>query len=457
MATPIHTVVLAGGEGRRMCSALAKPLHPLCGLPMMSYVLRAARLDESRTPIAVLGHCAGEIGAHYRMVRTVEQGAFAGSGGALCAALPLLKNETGRALVVAADLPLLRRETLLALAALPGDAAFLSSVLPDPAGHARVLRGSSGEVEAIAEGGLTPEQELIRETRVSAYCFELGELIPLLESLCPDAADREVPMAEIVRMLLKAGCAVRTLSIPPEEALGVNDRAQLACATKELRRRINLAHMRAGVTMIDPDCTYVDATVKLGRDVTLYPGVVLEGNTVIGEGTVLYPACRIADSQFGKNCSAQGVVAREAVVGDSVALGPYVNLRPQAQLRDGVHVGNYIEVKNSVVGEGTKLPHLSYIGDGDVGRHVNVGCGTVFVNYDGYKKHRTVIGDNAFIGCHTALVAPVRVGAGAFTAAGSVITEDVPPDSLAVARARQVNKEGYVARLRVKRGETTKE
>ena len=458
MTTPVQVVVLAGGEGRRMCSLLAKPLHPLCGLPMMSYVLRAARLNEDTTPIAVLGYCAGEIGAHYGdMIKTVEQGALTGSGGALCAALPMLRKEEGRALVVASDLPLLRRETLQALAALPGDAAFLTSVMTEPSGRARVLRNRDNQVTAIAEGVLTAEQGMVRETRVSAYCFEIARLVPVLEELSAGAKGRELSMAEVVGRLLQKGSVVQTLSIPPEEALGVNDRVQLAAAAKELRRRINMAHMRAGVTMIDPDCTYIDATVKLGRDVTLYPGVVLEGNTVIGEGTTLYPACRIADSQFGSNCQAQGVVAREAVVGNNVTLGPYVNLRPNSQLKDGVRVGNYIEVKNSVVGEGTKLPHLSYIGDGDVGRHVNVGCGSVFVNYDGYKKHRTVIGDNAFIGCHTALVAPVHVGAGAFTAAGSVITEDVPPDSLAIARARQVNKEGYVARLRVKRGETVKE
>ena len=243
------------------------------------------------------------------------------------------------------------------------------------------------------------------------------------------------------------------MPIEPEEALAVNDRVRLSEAASVLRRRINHAHMLAGVTMIDPEHTYIDAGVRLGRDCTLYPGVVLEGSTVIGDGTTLYPACRIVDSQFGRHCAAQGVVAKDAIVGDNVTLGPYVNLRPGTNLGNNCKVGNYIEVKNSNVGEGSKLPHLSYIGDGDVGRHVNLGCGTVFVNYDGYKKHRTVIGDNAFIGCHTSLVAPITVGEGAFTAAGSVITEEVPAGALAVARAKQVNKPGYVARLKVKRGE----
>ena len=260
-------------------------------------------------------------------------------------------------------------------------------------------------------------------------------------------------MSDIIAAFLKMGCKVQTMPIQPEEALTVNDRVQLSEVTAVLRRRINNMHMRAGVTMIDPEHTYIDISVKIGRDCTIYPGVVLEGNTSIGEGSTLYPACRIVDSQMGRYCAAQGVVSKDAVVGDHVTLGPYVNLRPGANLGDHCKVGNYIEVKNSNVGEGSKLPHLSYIGDGDVGRHVNLGCGTVFVNYDGYKKHRTVIGDNAFIGCHTSLVAPVKVGEGAFTAAGSVITEEVPAGALAVARAKQVNKPDYVARLKVKRGE----
>ncbi|HWR23364.1 MAG TPA: NTP transferase domain-containing protein [Feifaniaceae bacterium] len=421
----VSVILLAAGEGKRMCSAVPKPLMPLCGVPMMSHVLKAAKaLQTEGVPLAVAGNNAEEIKAHYGgRLAYCAQGEQKGPGGALLAALPYIKRQGGKILVLGCDIPLVREETLKALVSPDCAAAFL---IP-------------------AAGEYAPE------VRVNAWCFSADRLPELLEAL--PAAASGLSMQDIMDAFRKAGHTVQAVPIEAEEAVCVTDRVRLSEAAAVLRRRINRAHMLAGVTMIDPEHTYIDAGVKIGRDCTIYPGVVLEGNTVIGEGTALYPACRIADSQFGKGCAAQGVVAKDAVVGDNVTLGPYVNLRPGANLGNNCKVGNYIEVKNSNVGEGSKLPHLSYIGDGDVGRHVNLGCGTVFVNYDGYKKHRTVIGDNAFIGCHTSLVAPVTVGEGAFTAAGSVITEEVPAGALAVARAKQVNKPGYVAKLRVKRGE----
>lgn len=453
MHTPVSVILLAAGEGRRMCSATPKPLFPLCGIPMMSHVLNAAKqLQTEGVPLAVVGAGTKDLQAHYgEHLDYCTQGEQKGSGAALLSALPYIKKQGGRILVLACDIPLVREQTLAALTQLHCDAAFLTAKLEDPSGYARVSRDWDGRVLGVVEeDALTDAQKSVREVRVSAYCFSAERLAQILASLPESGA---LSMAELLAAFLKAGYSVQTMPIQKEEALTVNDRVQLAEATALLRRRINQAHMRAGVTLIDPEHTYIDVGVKLGRDCTIYPGVVLEGNTVIGEGTTLYPVCRIVDSQFGKRCAAQGVVAKDAIVGDDVTLGPYVNLRPGANLGNKCKVGNYIEVKNSNVGEGSKLPHLSYIGDGDVGRHVNLGCGTVFVNYDGYKKHRTVIGDNAFIGCHTSLVAPVTVGEGAFTAAGSVITEEVPAGALAVGRAKQVNKPGYVAKLKVKRGE----
>ncbi len=454
MHTPVSVILLAGGEGKRMCSTLPKPLFKICGIPMMSHVLKSAKaLQTEGVPLAVVGYGADEITAHYGGRLTYcEQGNKKGSGAALLAALPYIRQQVGRILVLACDIPLLREQTLEALSQLNCDAAFLAAKLEDPSGYARVSRDWDGHVLGVVEeDALTDAQKSVREARVSAYCFSADRLAEVLGSL--EATSETLSMSDIIAAFLKPGCKVQTMPIQPEEALTVNDRVQLSEATAVLRRRINRMHMRAGVTMIDPEHTYIDISVKIGRDCTIYPGVVLEGNTSIGEGSTLYPACRIVDSQIGRYCAAQGVVSKDAVVGDHVTLGPYVNLRPGANLGDHCKVGNYIEVKNSNVGEGSKLPHLSYIGDGDVGRHVNLGCGTVFVNYDGYKKHRTVIGDNAFIGCHTSLVAPVKVGEGAFTAAGSVITEEVPAGALAVARAKQVNKPDYVARLKVKRGE----
>lgn len=234
------------------------------------------------------------------------------------------------------------------------------------------------------------------------------------------------------------------------EGMGVNDRVQLAEAARIMRRRINEAHMRAGVTFIDPERAYVDADVKLGRDVTLYPDVVLSGLSRIDDGAVLYPGCRIHESHIGRNCVLQAVVANAAVVGEGVTMGPFVNLRPGTRVEPGCKVGDFVEIKNSHIGSGSKVPHLSYVGDADVGERVNVGCGTVFVNYDGYRKHRTSVGDDVFLGCNTNLVAPVTVESGTYIAAGSTVTENVPEGAMAIARARQVNKFGWVARYREK-------
>lgn len=456
MTTPITLLLLAGGEGKRMLSATQKVLHPLCGLPMLEWVRRAAKLpDVQEPPIAVLAFGDDQVKERYEdTFLYVEQKQPRGSGSALLAAREELRCRKGKALILAGDLPLLRKDTVARLAGMDAPAAFLTAQLDDPYGYGRVQRDAEGRVvDVIEEEDLPEGLWTLHETRVSAYCFEIAALLPVLDALASAVGEGECSMGDILKAMIKKGAKVATIRIPEEEAKGVNDRVQLAECEQILRARINEAHMRGGVTLVDPAAAYIDATVKIGRDCTIYPGVVLEGNTVIEEGCTLYPACHVADSHFGRFVQARGVVAKDAVVGDYVTMGPYVHLRPGTRLANKVKVGNYIEVKNSVVGEGSKLPHLSYIGDGDVGSGVNLGCGTVFVNYDGYKKHRTNIGDGAFIGCHTSLVAPVTVGKGAFTAAGSVITEDVPDETLAVARAKQVNKIGYMSRLRAKRGD----
>ncbi|MDR1619610.1 MAG: bifunctional UDP-N-acetylglucosamine diphosphorylase/glucosamine-1-phosphate N-acetyltransferase GlmU [Clostridiales bacterium] len=457
MPKTVTTVILAGGAGNRMETEYQKVLHPICGRPMLDWVLDAAGApgaNEDAPPIAVLGHMHEQVKERYgERLRYVEQTNMRGSGSALLDARRLLRDKEGRVLVLAGDMPLLQRATVRALLSVNSAAAFLTARMENPIGYARVLRYEGNVTGVIEEEALTNEQQPLREVRVSAYCFEAALLAPVLDELAKESGQGETSMAEIITAFIKRGVTVETCAVSPEEAMGVNDRVQLAACTAVLRRRINTRHMYKGVTLLDPACTYIDDTVKIGHDCTIYPGVVLEGNTVIGPGCTLYPACRLTDSHFGKFVTAQGVVARDAVVGDYVTLGPYVNLRPGTRLGNNCKVGNYIEVKNSVVGEGSKLPHLSYIGDGDVGKNVNLGCGTVFVNYDGHKKHRTRIGDNTFVGCHASLVAPISLGDDVFVAAGSVITENVPDDTLAIARARQVNKIGYTGKLRRKRGD----
>ncbi len=459
MNMPVNTILLAGGASKRMMTEKQKVLHVLCGKPMLDWVMEAAAglrgYEQAGQPVAVVGFGMEQVKTTYQSrLRYVEQKQQRGSGSALLAAREELRQAKGRALVLAGDLPLLKKETLQKLAGQAGSAALLTAEVENPAGYARVFRYKEGNLlSVVEEENLSAEQYACKEVRVSAYCFDIPALLQVLDTIAAAGENNECSMSDILNAFIAAGEAVETVTTTPEEAMGVNDRVQLAACTKVLQRRINAKHMLAGVTMIDPEATYIEASVKLGKDCTLYPGVVLMGNTVIEEGCVLYPACRITDSHFGRYVEAQGVIARDAVVGNGVTLGPFVNLRPGTRLGDMVKVGDFVEIKNSAVGEGSKLPHLSYIGDGDVGKRVNLGCGTVFVNYDGYKKHRTKVGDGAFIGCNTSLVAPVEVGKNAFTAAGSVITEDVPDETLALARARQVNKVGYMSKLRVKRGE----
>jgi len=308
----------------------------------------------------------------------------------------------------------------------------------------RIIRDGDGTVARIVEErDASPGEKAVKEVNISAYCFDIPTLLAALDRLTCENAQGEYYITDCVALIRAMGKTVSAVNVPAVEGMGVNDRVQLAECAKLLRKRINEAHMRAGVTMIDPTQVYLDAAVTLGRDVTLYPGVTLEGNTSIGPGSTLYPGCRLIDSVIGSNCALQAVVAREAKVGDGVTIGPFVQLRPGTVIADGCKIGDFVEIKNANIGPGTKLPHLSYIGDADLGSRVNVGCGTAFANYDGKKKHRTTVGDGAFIGCNTSLVAPVNVGAGAYTAAGSAITKDVPPDTLAIGRGRQVNLEGY--------------
>ncbi len=397
----ITIVVSVSDSGQRMHSRTIKPLMPLCGRTLIEWPLLAAEGLSKKEPLiaAVNGADAQEIfnalGDAYRYCASLDMAEAA-------SILASKERVTGRAIVIPADMPLIRSETLKILALSESPMALTD-----------------------AEG-----------RPLGVFAMESETLIEALE---------KEPMGDLVDVL-----SALPVEANADECTRVFDRADLAYCAKELRRRINERHMRAGVTFIDPDAAYIDDTVRIGADCTIYPGVVLEGDTHIGERTTLASGCRLIDTKIGEECVLQAVVARESVVGDGVTIGPFVNLRPNTRIADGGKIGDFVEVKNSTVGEGSKLPHLSYIGDGDVGKGVNLGCGTVFVNYDGFQKHRTRIGDHAFIGCHTSLVAPVTVGSGAFTAAGSVITEDVPDDSFAVARARQTIKCGWAAARRKK-------
>ncbi len=429
---PVISIILAAGEGKRMKSALPKVLHEICGLPMAEWVRRACAFAQNGT-LMVVGNGADEVKARITCTDFALQPQQLGTCHAVLCAREKLEKLDGYALVLAGDMPLLKEETLRALAdAAEGHAAaLLTSELDDPTGYGRIVR-EGGRVKAIVEQrDATAEQLAICEVNVSAYCFKLRSLLDCLKKVGTSNAQGEYYITDCIAMLKD----VVALKAPAEECMGVNDRIQLAECAAIMRRRINRAHMLSGVTLIDPETTYIGADVTIGADTLIYPGNVLEGSTSIGCGVTLYPNCRIIDS----------------AVGDGAHIGPLVHLRPNARVGKNCRVGNFVEIKNSSVDDGSKVSHLTYVGDSDIGKDCNVGCGVVFVNYDGIKKHRSKVGDNVFIGCNTNLISPVNVGNGAYIAAGSTITDDVPDGALAIARERQTNKPGRAAQHLKKR------
>ncbi|MGI6004148.1 MAG: bifunctional UDP-N-acetylglucosamine diphosphorylase/glucosamine-1-phosphate N-acetyltransferase GlmU [Christensenellales bacterium] len=449
----LQVVLLAAGEGTRMKSKKNKMLHEICGRTLLGWVLEAAGALSDRKPIAV-------VGANEEAVKDVFgdeleyalQSERLGSGHAAMMALPLLDKNIPYTLIAAGDMPLLTRGTLEALHLLAQDydGALLSARLEDPAGYGRVVRAENGDVTAIVEHkDANEEQLLIDEVNASVYCFKTDKLMDALGRLDNDNAQGEYYLTDIVGIIVSDGGRVGALTAGDcRQCLGVNDRVQLYHCEKIMRRRINEAHMRAGVTLIDPENTYIGAQVKIGADTVIYPGNVLEGHTLIGEDCVLYPGSRIVDSVLADGVRIQNSVLLEAGVGKGSTIGPYAYLRPGSRVGEKARIGDFVEVKNAEIGDGTKVSHLTYIGDGRLGKNCNVGCGTVFVNYDGHGKYFTDVGDNVFIGCNTNLIAPVKVGDGAYIAAGSTITDDVPEDALAIARSRQVVKEGWAANRR---------
>ena len=446
----LTTVILAAGKGTRMKSSLPKVLHKAGGKAMLAHVLTAAKEAGARRNIVVVGFGGEAVEAALKgEAEFVTQAEQLGTGHAVLQAEPLLGGTQGTVLVLCGDTPLLTGKLLEKLvrehAAAGAKATVLTAVMPDATGYGRVLRSADGMVERIVEHkDATAEERAVREVNSGIYCFEAPDLFAALHEVGNDNAQGEYYLPDVLEILKKKGEKIFAVAADDyEETLGVNSRAQLAASEKILRRRKNEALMADGVTLMDPDATYVDADVRVGRDTVLYPGTWLEGATVIGEDCEIGPSARFQDVKVGAHVTAHFCYAHECEIADGVTLGPYVHIRPATKLAAHVKIGNFVEVKNSVVGEGTKLPHLSYIGDADIGAGVNMGCGTITVNYDGKKKFRTEVGDNAFVGCNSNLVAPVRVGAGAYIGAGSTITKEVPEGDLAIARAHQKNITGW--------------
>ena len=445
-------IILAAGEGKRMKSKTPKALHMAAGKPLAGWVVDAAREATGTVPVLVIGHGADQVREYFGdSVRYAVQEKQLGSGNAVMAAREYLDGE-GYAIVAAGDMPLIRPQTLTAIAQRAMEknlgACLLTATVDDPTGYGRVVHECGG-VRIVEHRDATEQQRAIKEVNLSVYCFHIPALLKALDNLKPDNDQGEYYLTDCVHDIVRQGYGVETVSCDdPDEYIGVNDRVQLAEAARLLRRRINTALMREGVTLIDPDAVYIDATVTVGADTVIYPGVTLEGDCVIGSGVTLYPGSRIVSSRIGDGTKVQNSVLLDAVVGENSTIGPYAYLRPGSVVGNGCRVGDFVEVKNSVIHDGAKVSHLSYIGDGEVGEKTNIGCGVVFVNYDGQKKYKTTVGKNAFVGCNVNLVAPVTVGDGAYIAAGSTVTEDVEPDALCIARSRQTVKPGWAKKRR---------
>lgn len=449
--TDLISIILAAGKGTRMKSALPKVLHKVAGKSMVQHVIDAAKEAGARRNVIVVGFgqelVKEAVGEQAEIVVQAEQ---LGTGHAVLQAKELLENEHGTVMVLCGDTPLLTGALLKKLCAeheqRGAKATVLTAIMPDATGYGRIIRDNSGAVAKIVEHkDATEEERKVREVNSGIYCFDKDALFSALAEVGCDNAQGEYYLPDVLEIIGSRGEKIWAVAADDYgETLGINSRVQLSEAEKLLRKRKNIELMESGVTLIDPDSTFVDAQVTVGRDTIIYPFTFLEGKTSVGENCVLGPSSRFCDVKIGDAVTAQFVYAHECEVGNGVTMGPYVHLRPDTKLSDKVKIGNFVEVKNSNIGEGSKLPHLSYIGDCDMGGGVNMGCGTITVNYDGQKKHRTVIGDDAFIGCNANLVAPVKIGDGAYVGAGSTITKDVNEGELAVERTKQKNIEGWV-------------
>lgn len=451
-------IILAAGQGTRMKSKLYKVLHPVCGKPMVRHVLEQMKDLKAEKIVTVVGHGAdmvkSELGDECEYVLQAEQ---LGTAHAVMQTKELLKGKQGTTLVVCGDTPLLKAETINALMdhhiKQNAKATILTSFADDPTGYGRIIRNEQGHVEKIVEHkDATDEEKQVREINAGTYCFDNESLFNALEKVSNENAQGEYYLPDVIEILKSEGEIVTAYSTDDfTETLGVNDRVALSQAEKIMRQRINEKHMRNGVTIIDPEQTYIESDVVIGQDTIIYPGTIIKGKTTIAEDCVIGPHTEIVNCSVDSETTIRQSVAHDSQIGASVQIGPFSHIRPQSHIYDEVRIGNFVEVKKSTFGKGSKASHLSYIGDAEVGDNVNIGCGSITVNYDGVNKFKTIIEDNVFIGCNSNLVAPVKIGEGAYVAAGSTITKDVPSEALSIARARQENKENYVQKLKKKR------
>jgi bifunctional UDP-N-acetylglucosamine pyrophosphorylase / glucosamine-1-phosphate N-acetyltransferase len=455
---PAAVIILAAGEGTRMKSKLPKVLHPLCGRSMLGHAIAAARELDPQRLVVVVGHGREQVSAHLAAeapeAQVVVQERQGGTGHAVRTVIEAVGLIDGQVIVTYADMPLLRAATLENLAreheAARNTVTVLTTRTDNPAGYGRIIRDGSGAMtEIVEETDATDEQRQVKEINSGCYTFDGALLADAIKRVPTGNAQGQEYLTDVVVILRSDGHQVGTVVAPdPTEIQGVNDRVQLARARRVYNDRLLESWMRAGVTIIDPATTWIDVDATAAPDAEIGPGTQIEGRTAIGAGARVGPDCVLRDTVVGEGATVINAVCDSAEIGPGASVGPYTYLRPGTRLGPGSRAGSYVEMKNAVVGEGTKVPHLSYVGDADIGAQTNIGAATVFANYDGVAKHHSSVGDHVKIGSDSMLVAPVNIGDGAYTAAGSVITDDVPPGALAIGRAEQRNVSGWVARRR---------
>jgi bifunctional UDP-N-acetylglucosamine pyrophosphorylase / glucosamine-1-phosphate N-acetyltransferase len=457
-----HVVVLAAGKGTRMRSAQPKVLHRVGGRTLLDWVLRIADGLAPQSTTLVVGHEADAIRESLRArpsVRIAIQEPQLGTAHALLQTEPELRGATGTVVLLYGDVPMLRTETVRRLVdqheADRAAATVLTAVVDRPYGYGRIVRLDGRIARVVEERDASPAERAIKEINSGLYAFDLGPLFEALKGVASRNAQGEYYLPDLVSIYRKRRRRVGTLLVDdPDEIRGINSRSELAETSKAVRQKKNEELMASGVTLVDPATTYVEPDVVVGADTVIHPGVHLEGKTVIGAACELHAGVRIVDSTLGDRVAVLNhCLIVSSTIADAVSIGPFAHLRPASDVREGAHIGNFVELKKTVLGAGAKAGHLTYLGDATVGSNVNIGAGTITCNYDGERKHPTIIEEGAFVGSDSALVAPVTIGRGAYVAAGSTITQDVPAGALGIARGRQANVEGWVERKKARKGQ----